>query len=389
MPFSFDKLTDRRNTDSMKWDFAAFFGHPEDALPLWVADMDFPSPPAVQEAVRKVADHGVFGYADFHEDYFDAVAHWFTTHHGFTPKREWTTVTPGVVFALCAAINAFTEPGGAVLIQPPVYHPFYSAIEQNGRTLVKNPLALINGRYEMDFLDLEEKLSRPEVTLMILCSPHNPVGRIWPAEDLRRVGELCLKHGVLLISDEIHCDFAYPGHKHTMLPLVEERFADNCVLLTAPSKTFNIAGLQISNAFISNPTLNARFRAAVARTGAGHPNNFGLAAAKAAMLHGAGWLDELLLYLEDNARFVRGFLEEKTPAIKLVDPDGTYLLWLDFRGLGLTAEELKAFLLQRARLWLDEGTKFGQEGAGFMRMNIGCPRATLEEAMGRLERALR
>lgn len=388
MASQFDRIIDRRNTNSLKWDFRGEHGMGEDVLPLWLADMDFKAPAAVADAVRMTADHGIFGYTDWREDFFLAAQSWYALRHGYVPAMEWMTLTPGIVFAVAAAIRAFTEKGDGVLIQPPVYKPFTVMTKSNERRLVENPLRYVNGRYEIDFLDLEVKLRDPSVKLMILCSPHNPVGRIWSAEDLRRVGELCEQNGVLIVSDEIHCDFAFEGKKHHIFATLGNSCMDNSIVCLAPSKTFNIAGLQLSAIFIANEAHRRRFRDAVNRTGAGSPNTCGLAAAKAAYTDGAPWLDELILYLQGNERYVRGFLMENLPMVRPVEQDGTFLMWLDFSALNISHEELNALLIGKAKLWLDDGRKYGHGGELFQRLNIGCPRATLEDAMARLAGAL-
>lgn len=389
MIFNFDEIIDRRSTNSIKYDFAEEMGKPTDVLPMWVADMDFKSPPEVTEALIKVAQHGIFGYSLSKKDYFDAVHYWFNTRFGWDVKKEWLIETPGVVFAISTAIRAFTDEADAVMIQQPVYHPFSEKIRVNNRKLVNNPLVYENGEYKMDIKDFESKIKEHRVKLFILCSPHNPVGRVWTKEELTEIGDICMKHGVIVISDEIHADFIYEGYKHTIFSEVKQEYLDNTIICTAPSKTFNLAGLQVSNIFIPNKKLREKYKTEMKKAGYGSLNTLGIVACQAAYRYGAQWLDELMTYLTGNLNFVRGFLKERLPQVKLVEPQGSYLIWLDFSGLNINAEELEDLILNRAKLWLNSGTIFGPEGEGFQRMNIACPRSVVEEAFLRLEKAVR
>jgi len=293
-----------------------------------------------------------------------------------------------VVYAIATAIRALTEKGDAVLIQQPVYHPFASTVLVNGRKLVNNPLVYEKGEYHIDFDDFEEKIIKNDVKLFLLCSPHNPVGRVWTREELVRMGDICLKHNVIVISDEIHADFVYKGYLHFIFASLKPEFLNNTIICTAPSKTFNLAGLQVSNIFIANDEIRKKFREELMRSGYSQPNTMGLVACQAAYEHGAQWLDELIEYLEGNISYIRKFLAERLPQIKLVEPQGTYLLWLDFNQLNLSEEELNDLIVNKAKLWLNEGTTFGSEGKGFQRLNIACPRATLEKAFLQLEKAI-
>lgn len=386
--YDFDTIVDRKETNCLKYDFAAERGKPGDVLPLWVADMDFPTAPEILQRLQKTVSHGIFGYSEGKEDYFKAVADWYEKHFGWEVKRNWLIKTPGVVFAIAAAIRAFTKEGDAVLLQQPVYYPFSEAIRDNGRILVNNPLKLRDGRYEIDFQDLEQKIVEHKVKLFLLCSPHNPVGRVWEEWELRKLGDLCLKHGVLVVSDEIHSDFVWPGHEHLVFASLSPDYADISVTCTAPSKTFNLAGLQVSNIFVPNPELKRRLRKAIDQAGYSQVNLMGLVACQAAYEEGEAWLTELKTYLQGNLAFVRNYLKEHLPKIRLVEPEGTYLIWLDFRALGMTEEEREELIVKKARLWLDSGAMFGADGEGFERINIACPRATLEQAFTRLDRAL-
>lgn len=388
MPVDFDTVPNRRGTNCFKYDFAREMGMPEDVLPLWVADMDFPTAPAVLERLHALAEHGIFGYTGVKDAYFSAVHNWYAQRFGWETQRSWLVTTPGVVFAIAIAIRAFTQKGDAILIQQPVYYPFADKVTENDRQLVVNPLILKNGRYEMDFADMERKIADNHVKMLLLCSPHNPVGRVWTKEELLRVGEICQKHGVLVVSDEIHADFTYAGHTHRVFASVKSEFADFTITCTAPSKTFNLAGLQNSNIFIPNRQLRHAYKKELSACGCGGTNCMGMAACQAAYEAGADWLEQLKQYLAGNLAYVRQFLREKLPDIALVEPEGTYLVWLDLRKLGLTEQQQRQLIVQDAKLWLDTGTLFGQGGEGFERINIACPRATIEQAMQRLERAV-
>lgn len=388
MKFDFDRITERKGTNSLKYDFARERGKGEDVLPLWVADMDFPAAPCILERLDKAVKHGIFGYTDSKEDYFAAVSGWYRERFGWETKESWLVKTPGVVFAIAMAIRAFTKEGDAVLIQQPVYYPFGQTVKANNRRLVNSPLKQVNGKYVMDYEDLEQKIVKENVKLFVLCSPHNPVGRVWTEEELRRVGNICLKHHVLVVSDEIHSDFVYEGHTHHIFASLDEEYADNSIICTAPSKTFNLAGLQISNIFIPNANIRKQFKRQIDATGYCEVNAMGLFACQAAYEGGAQWLDELKLYLKGNLDYIRDFLKEKLPEIKLVEPEGTYLVWLDFRELGLTEAQREELVVKRAKLWLDSGAMFGPEGEGFERVNITCPRSVLQKAMEQLERAV-
>lgn len=388
MPVDFDTVPNRRGTNCFKYDFAREMGMPEDVLPLWVADMDFPTAPAVLERLHALAEHGIFGYTGVKDAYFSAVHNWYAQRFSWETQRSWLVTTPGVVFAIAIAIRAFTQKGDAILIQQPVYYPFANKVTENDRQLVVNPLVLKNGRYEMDFADMERKIVDYHVKMLLLCSPHNPVGRVWTKEELLRVGEICQKHGVLVVSDEIHADFTYAGHTHRVFTSVKSEFADFTITCTAPSKTFNLAGLQNSNIFIPNRQLRHAYKKELSACGCGGTNCMGMAACQAAYEAGADWLEQLKQYLAGNLAYIRQFLREKLPDIALIEPEGTYLVWLDLRKLGLTEQQQRQLIVQDAKLWLDTGTLFGQGGEGFERINIACPRTTIEQAMQRLEHAV-
>ena len=387
MDFNFNKIIDRRHTNSVKFDTAAAQGYPEDILPLWIADMDFAVPPCVTDALSRAVSHGIFGYSILGQDYFPALAGWFSRHFDWELKQEWLLTTPGVVFALAAAVRAATNPGDSVLIQSPVYYPFYRVIEQNGRKLVENPLIYENGHYKIDFTDLETKFREENVKLMILCSPHNPICRVWSLEELKELGRLCCKYNVTVVSDEIHCDFAFPEHPHTPFIKACPELMDRTIVCTAPSKSFNIAGLQISNIFIPGEDLRARFQQELDLCAYHGPNRLGMLACQAAYEDGDEWLNQCKQYIRENLNYVRSFLQENIPQIKLVEPEGTYFSWLDCSQLGFTKEELDDFMINKAKLWLDTGSIFGSAADLFQRLVLACPRSTLEEAMSRLKSA--
>jgi cystathionine beta-lyase len=392
--YDFDRIIERRRTDCLKYDCAALRGMPEDLLPMWVADMDFPSPEPVANALRRAADHGIFGYTVPGDAYYDAVRAWWRERHGYAIDARHVVVLPGVVFALAQAVRAFTDPGDAVLIQRPVYYPFTEVIEDNGRKLVNSPLTLQDdGRYHIDFDDFERKLTEHRPRMFILCSPHNPVGRVWTRDELERIGDLCLAHRCLVVSDEIHADFVYPGEppgarRHTVFSTIRETFRENSLICTSPSKSFNLAGLQLANIVIEDPALRRRYREEVNASGYSQPNIMGAAACRAAYGEGGPWFDALLSYLAGNLALLLSRLDADIPGVRLIEPEGTYLPWLDFRGTGLTHGEADDLLIKKAGVWLDTGTMFGPEGEGFQRMNIACPRSVLADATDRIAAAL-
>ena len=380
----FDTVIDRKGTRSLKYDFAVRRGKPENVLPLWVADMDFQTSSYITDALEDMVKHGVFGYSESEEHYFEAVQNWMERHYNWHVKESWMTKTPGIVFALAMAVKAYTQENDAVLIQPPVYYPFKEVVEDNHRRLVNNTLVLGgDGTYTIDYEDFEKKIIEENVKLFILCNPHNPVGRVWTKEELERLGDICLKHGVFVVSDEIHADFVFE-RKHTVFSEVKEAYRDISMICTSPSKTFNIAGLQISNIFISNPEKATAFRRQVAAAGYSQVGLPGLVACEAAYRHGDEWLEGVLAYIKANAEFTRAYLQEHLHRVKMTKLEGTYLVWLDFRDYGLTDKELDEKILNQAGLWLDSGAVFGKCGEGFQRINIACPRKTLQQALDRL-----
>ena len=386
--YDFDQIIDRRNTNSLKYDFAVERGLPADVLPLWVADMDFRAPEPVLDALRKTVDHGIFGYSDVKDGYYDAVSQWFLTRFGWQTRPEWLVKTPGVVFALAMAVRALTQPGDSVLIQPPVYYPFFNVIRSNDRKVVESRLVYKDGAYAIDFADFERKAAEEHVKLFILCSPHNPIGRVWTTEELRRLGDICRKHGIYVVSDEIHCDFTLPGHPHHVFLDAVPELTERAIVCTAPSKTFNLAGLQASNIWIPGEEIRKRFVREMSRCGYSGLNRMGLIACQAAYEGGGDWLDGCRTYLRDNLDFLRAFLAERIPQVRLVEPEGTYFAWLDCSGLGLSQEELDELIIRRAKLWLDAGHIFGGNGGQFQRVVLACPRATLRQALEQLAQAV-
>lgn len=388
MRYDFDRITDRNGTMCLKYDFAKQRGKRDGLISMWVADMDFPTAPAVTDRLKRAVEHGIFGYTESDDSYYEAVAGWYGRHFGWKPAQEYLVKTPGVVFALAAAVRAYTESGDAVLIQQPVYYPFSEVITDNGRRLVNSPLQLKEGHYEIDFDDLEDKIRSEQVKLFLLCSPHNPVGRVWTEEELRKIGDICLKCGVIIVSDEIHSDFVWGGRHHTMIAGLDERYAAITVTCTAPSKTFNIAGLQVSNIFIPDKKLRHLFKKAVAQAGYSQLNCMGLFACMAAYEDGEEWLGQLKEYLYGNIAYMKDFIKNEIPQLTFIEPEGTYLMWVDFHKLGLTEAQRETLVTDQAGLWLDSGAMFGSDGEGFERFNIACPRSVLERALHNLKTAV-
>jgi len=387
MQYDFDSVIERRGYGSIKWDFTEKYFRTKDILPMWVADMDFRSPEPVIAALEKASRHGIFGYAGVPDTYCNAVIAWMKKRHEWKIEKEWMVYSPGVVPALHMLITALTEEGDEVIVQPPVYFPFFEAIKCHGREILENPLRLEGDQYVMDLDDLERNIT-PRTKMMILCNPHNPLSRVWRRDELENVAEFCLDHNVLLIADEIHSDLVYSGFKHVPLASLSEVFAQNCITCTAASKTFNLPGLQTSNIIISNPDLRKKFKEAERGYGFGSPNLFGIVATQAAYEDGEEWLTQLLAYLEQNIRFLQKFISERIPGLKVIQPQGTYLLWLDFRECGIDQGKLLNFVRKEARVALEPGFIFGCKENGFERMNIACPRSTLAEGLTRIEQAV-
>lgn len=387
MDYNFDRIIERSGTSSSKWDRRKKDVGEDDVLPMWVADMDFASPPPVLEALRKRVEHGIFGYTERTSSYYAALSSWMKRRFDWDIRETKIVHTPGVIVALNLIIQAYTQPGDKVIIQQPVYHPFSYAIQNNKRILVNNQLQIQDGRYIMD-LDHLKKSIDASTHLLILCSPHNPVGRVWTKEELLRLAEICLENDIIIVSDEIHADLVLEGHIHAPTATLSEEIANVTVTCTAPTKTFNIAGLGVANTIISNSNLYDRYFTVVNNAGLEMTNVFAKVALEVAYTHGEEWLLQLLNYLQHNYEFLVSYLKANIPQISVFPLEGTYLAWLDFRKLGLADKDLKEFLIHKAKVWLDEGTKFGAGGEGFQRMNIGCPRKLLEEGLERIASAI-
>jgi len=382
--FDFDREINRYDKYSIKYDPVSR-GKPADVLPMWVADMDFPAPECVTDALADYSNFGIFGYSEPDAAYHDVIGDWFLRRFGWQVQREWTAITPGVVNAIYIAVRALTNPGDGVVIQQPVYYPFESAVRHTGRKLLVNQLTYEDGRYGIDFADFEEKISRAK--MFILCSPHNPVGRVWMCEELTRMGEICKRYNVPVVADEIWQDFVFERHKHHVFSAISPDFADFTITATAPSKTFNLAGLQHANIFIPNAKLREKFMREYIACGLSQPSLMGLVSCKAAYEHGETWLAELLLYLAGNMRLVHEFFAERVPKVRTISAEGTYLAWLDCAAL--ENENLESDITHKGKLWISDGAKFGVGGKNFMRINVACPRKTLKEGLDRFESAVK
>lgn len=373
---SFDTFVDRKNTDSVKWDLNEMFFGTEDVLPLWVADMDFKAPQPIIDAMTERVQHGVFGYTFMGDDYYNSIINWYKNRHNTQIKKEWILHCSGIVPALYFAVRAYTRKGDGVIVQQPVYYPFMESVENCGRKVLINELVLENGKYNIDFDDLEKHM-KYGAKMLIISSPHNPVGRVWTEEELTKIINLCKKYNVIFISDEIHSDIIYKPHKH--IPAIE--LYDKTILMNAPSKTFNIAGLKSAYIIIKDEVLREKFADIILQSYGIHNSIFGITATKAAYNHCVGWLDDLLEYLTGNIDFVREYLKENMLEVKLIEPESTYMLWLDFRAVNISNDELGKHLVDNAKVALHEGKKFGRNGKGFMRLNIGTQRETLKKAL--------
>lgn len=379
MNYDFDKQISRRGTGSYKWDSA----ESEDVLPMWVADMDFQTAPAIVEALHRRVEHGIFGYTRVPDSYYRAVIDWFSRRHGWLIDREWIIYTSGVVPAISAVIKALTVSGDKVLVQTPVYNCFFSSIRNNGCEIVSSPLVFTGRTFTVDYVDLEHKASDPKVKLMLLCNPHNPAGRVWRREELARIGDICIRHGVTVISDEIHCELVFHGQRYTPFASISEEFLRNSVTCISPSKAFNIAGLQIANIVCADAGRRSKIDRAINDNEVCDVNPFGVIATESAYTEGEDWLNRLIEYLHANYLYMQEFCREHLPEFPIAVLEGTYLVWMDCRKLGISSDELEHRLVTEAGLWLNAGTMYGIDGDGFMRWNIACPRATLTEGLRR------
>ena len=379
MKYDFDKITQRCGTNSYKWDST----DDKEVLPMWVADMDFPTAPCIINALEKRVEHGIFGYTRVPEEYYDAVISWFSRRHHWKPKREWFIYTSGVVPALSAVIKALTNVGDKVLTLTPVYNCFFSSIRNNGCELDSCALRYENNTFSIDYEDLERRAADPKTTLMLLCNPHNPSGRVWTREELRRIGDICIKNNVVVVADEIHCELVHPGFTYTPFASVSEEFQKHSVTCVAPSKAFNIAGLQIANIIVENDKWRQRIDKAININEVCDVNPFGVIATIAAYNEGEEWLNQLLQYIHGNYLFFKDYCEEHLPQLPVAPLEGTYLAWMDCRSLGIPSEELEEELMKEAKLWLNAGSMYGKEGEGFMRWNLACPRQLVKEGLER------
>lgn len=385
MKYNFDEIIPRKNSDCLKYDKLQEMFGTDDALSMWIADMDFRTPPFVIEALRRRLDHEVLGYTFCSPKWKPAIQNWVSRHYGWEVKEEEIGFVGGIVPAISFAVQCFTAPGDKILIQPPVYHPYHHVVKDLGRTLVYNPLRLVDGQFEIDFEDFESKIVGCK--LFLLCNPHNPGGRVWNTDELVRVADICAKNGVIVISDEIHCDMALTGYKHTVFATVSEAAAQNSVTLMAASKTFNIAGLKSSYHIIQNEALRKQYSEYLTRSELDTAHLFATTAVAVAYNEGDEWLAQMLQYVEENIAFLDKYLKENMPKISFIRPQASYLVFLDARELGMPQERLVEFFLKEAKVAMNDGTMFGQEGAGFMRMNLGCPRATLQQALEQIKAA--
>lgn len=386
MTYNFNEIIDRSNTASVKYDLREMFFKNESVLPMWVADMDFRTPDFVMEAILKRASHEILGYSIRTDSYFSALINWLSRRHKWEVKQEWITFSPGIVPALNMCTLAFTRRRDRIIVQPPVYFPFFDAVKKHGRKLVYNPLILKNGRYQMDFENLEQ-LCREGASMLMLCNPHNPGGTAWTKDELVKMAGICLKYNVLMVSDEIHSDLVNVGYKHTVLAAISPEIAAQTITLVAPSKTFNLAGLSTASVVISNPVLMKKFKGVIESLHVEMGNLFGNIAAEAAYSHGDQWLDEMLVYIDGNISHLINFAGENLPMVKVMRPEATYMAWLDLRETGMTDAQLMDFMVNEAGLGLNAGKHFGPGGEGFMRINLACPRSVVEKALTQMKQA--
>ena len=385
----FDKVYNRRNTKSLKYDFAKIRNKPEDVLPLWVADMDFKTSSYVEDALAELSRHGIFGYSEVETPYFEAIKGWMEKHHNWEPEEDWLIKTPGIVFALAMAVKAYTSEGDGVLIMTPVYYPFFEVIEDNKRRVISNELIMGNDkRYHIDFEDFEDKIIKENIKLFLLCNPHNPGARVWTKEELTRLGDICIKHDVIVVSDEIHQDFVFDEAKHIVFADIKKKFQSITITCTSPTKTFNLAGTQVSNIFIADKKLRYAFKKQVDAAGYSQCNVMGLVAGEAAYLYGEEWFEAVKAYIWENIKFIQTYVDNNLKGVTMTKQEGTYLVWLDFNKMDIPPEEVDRRILYEAKLWLDSGAIFGKAGEGYQRINAACPRSILEDALDRIRRVI-
>ncbi len=383
MKYDFDQIVIRRNTNSAKWDMKD-----ADIIPVWLADMDLVSCQPMVDAIVKRAKHGIFGYSLIPDSFYNAVTHWMKKRHKWPIKKEWIGITPGTVSTINLAIQALTQPGDKVIIQTPAYYPFYSAISNNGCHLLTNNLKFADGKYEIDFEDFKKKAADQRAKIFILCSPHNPVGRVWTRAELTEMGRICLENDIYMICDEIHAEFVYKGYHHTAIATISEAIAQNSIMCYSASKTFNLAGLRLSITIIPNKRIKKLFDNKSEGAAVNRPNTFGIIATEAAFTYGEEWLEQLQIHLKGNLEFLTMFIQDRVPRIKVYQPEGTYFVWLDCRDLGMSVQALESFMLDKVKVWFDQGAIFGEGGNGFVRIVLACPRTILEEVLIRLEKGI-
>ena len=383
MKYNFDEHIDRENTDCIKYDLRELYFGRNDVIPMWVADMDFRTPDFILDAIKNRANHPVLGYSFRSDNYHNAVINWLQSRHHWTIKKEWISFSPGVVPGLTLAVNALTNPGDKIIVQPPVYFPFYTSIEGPGREVIHNPLTLEKGRYYFDFKDLKKKIDK-QTKMLILCSPHNPGGMVWKREELEELAKICIEKDIIILSDEIHSDLIFNPSKHIPLASISDDIAQHVITYMSPSKTFNMAALSTAYVIIPNVLFKKQYDHILEYHHLHIGNVFGNVALDAAYTHGCNWLDQMLVYVKENVNCVAEFLKNRMPKVKIMRPEGTYLIWIDFRGIGLSHSEIKETLIHKAKVALNDGVTFGIGGEGFFRMNVACPRATVIESLNKI-----
>ncbi len=388
MKYNFDEIINRENSNCIKYDFRKYYFGTNDVIPMWVADMDFKTPDFILNAIKHRANHPIMGYSLKSDGYYNAVLKWLQSRHQWTIKKEWISFSPGVVPGLTLAVTALTKPGDKIIVQPPVYFPFYSSIEGPGRKVTYNPLKLEHDRYYFDFKDLKQKIDK-KTKMLILCSPHNPGGMVWNREELEQLAKICLENNILILSDEIHSDLIFKPKKHIPLASIAEEIAQNVITYMSPSKTFNMAALSTAYAIIPNSHLKKEYDHILEYNHLHMGNVFGNVALEAAYTHGKDWLEQMLDYVKENVEVVADFFKNKIPKVKILQPEGTYLIWIDFTGTGLSHPEIKKLLIYEAKVGLNDGVAFGMGGAGFFRMNVACPQTTVKESLNRIYKAFK
>ncbi|MEA3504214.1 MAG: PatB family C-S lyase [Bacteroidota bacterium] len=387
MNYNFDKIISRKGTNCIKYDeLGTIFGR-EDLIPMWVADMDFKPPTFVTKAVQKRAEHSILGYTLRPDSYYEAIINWNKKCHGWTIQKEWISNSPGVVPAVNMAILAFSNPGDNIILQTPIYFPFFDAVKLNNRKILNNPLKLENGRYKMDFVDLKKKINS-KTKMILLSSPHNPGGNVWKREELKELGDICKENNIIILSDEIHNDLIFNGNTHTPTASISEEIAEITLTCMAPSKTFNLAGLSTAYVIASNKEILNKYNAEVEKLHLGMGNTFGITALEAAYNHGEEWLKQLLQYLQENVNTVDSFFKKELPQVKIIIPEATYLIWIDFRDTNIEPDKLNAIFINHAKVAITDGRMYGEEGKGFFRMNIACPKSVVETALKRIKTAI-